>query len=107
MAESLVEPRELIDEAINFTRTLTYKLGNPILDQLGLGAALEWLVDQIQTTHDMLVQLEVDEELKGMKGEISTFLFNSIRELLYNVIRHAQAAEDYCVGLRESRLYTR
>jgi signal transduction histidine kinase len=91
LAESLAEPRELIDEAIKFTRTLTYKLGNPILDQLGLGAALEWLVDQIQTTHDMLVQLEVDEELKGLKGEISTFLFNAIRELLYNVIRHAQA----------------
>jgi signal transduction histidine kinase len=91
LTESLIEPRKLIDEAIKFTRTLTFKLGNPILYQLGLGAALEWFADQMRTTHDMLVQLEVDEKLKGLKGETSDFLFNSIRELLYNVIRHAQA----------------
>ncbi len=87
----LDEIRKYIDETIDFTRSLTFELSSPILYQLGLEQALEWLTAHISSKHSIHVDLVSDNKLKGFKGEISLQLYKTIHELLLNVVKHADA----------------
>jgi signal transduction histidine kinase len=87
----LSETRELLDQAIQDTRTLTFELSPPVLFELGFEPAVEWLVDQFKKQHNIAIDF-VDCGLNGMVEEdVIFFLFKSVRELLFNAIKHARA----------------
>lgn len=88
---SLDEIHELIDQAIQYTRSLTFELSPPILYELGFEAALEWLAEQIQEQHRILVNFEDDKKPKPLVNDVRVLLFQAVRELLINVVKHAQA----------------
>jgi signal transduction histidine kinase len=98
---SLNEIGELIDQAIQYTRSLTFELSPPILYELGLEAALEWLTEQIQEQHGILIDFEDDRQSKPMSEEIRITLFKATRELLINIVKHAQASKAKVSILRE------
>ncbi len=87
---ALDELVELSDQAIRYTRGLTCELSPPMLYELGLGAALEWLGEHTAKEHGLRVKVRarlrhpLDDDLKVM-------LWKSARELLHNVVKHAQA----------------
>ncbi|MEW6602703.1 MAG: sensor histidine kinase, partial [Nitrospirota bacterium] len=85
------EIRNMLEQTIEFTRSLTYELSSPILYQLGLEEAIEWLVEQIQGKYGIAIDVASDGTLKRFKGETSIPLYNTVRELLLNVIKHSQA----------------
>jgi len=72
------------------TRSLTFELSPPILYQLGLEAALEWLAEQIYVQHNIMVSLEDDKQEKPLDEDVKIFLYRAVRELLTNVAKHAQ-----------------
>ncbi len=90
-AEPLDEIHELIEEIIRDTRSLTFELSSPILYQLGLEAALEWLTEQIQERDDIPAQFSDDRQPKPLDDDVRVLLFQAVRELLVNVVKHAQA----------------
>jgi signal transduction histidine kinase len=79
-------------QTIQDTRHLIYDLSPAGLDELGLAAALaEWMEEQIEKRHGLKTQL-IDNGLKEpLEEELRTFLFRSVRELLNNTVKHAQA----------------
>jgi len=85
------EIRELIDEAIQTTRTMTFELGSPVLHELGLEAALERLVEEICPQHNIEPHFEDDGEPKPLDDDVRVLLFRTARELLLNVAKHARA----------------
>ncbi|MCX5813837.1 MAG: PAS domain S-box protein [Proteobacteria bacterium] len=89
--DKLEEIREYIEQAIRYTRSLTFELSPPILYDLGLEAALEWLTEQIHEQHGLDYEFENDNYLKPVNDEIRIFLFMAVRELLVNVAKHARA----------------
>jgi len=89
--ESLNEIRDLIDEGLQYTRTLTFELSPPVLHSLGLEAAIEWLAEKFQKEHGILCHSEDDEQPKPISDEVSILLFRAVRELLVNVSKHAKA----------------
>ena len=91
LAEPLNETRELIEEIIRDTRSLTFDLSSPILYELGLEAAVERLAEQIQDQHDILSDVEDDRQPKPLDDDVRVLLFQAVRELLVNVVKHAQA----------------
>lgn len=91
IARELDEIRELIDQAIQFTRSLTLELSPRILYDLGFEAAIEWLAKQIQKKHGIMVDFASDGKLKQLNGEMSVLLFRIVRELLINSVKHAKA----------------
>jgi len=91
LGDKLEEIREYIEQAIRYTRSLTFELSPPILYDLGLEAALEWLTEQIHEQHGLDYEFENDNYLKPVNDEIRIFLFMAVRELLVNVAKHAQA----------------
>ena len=97
-SESLQENRTLSSEMlsttarlIETTRSLTYELNPPILHELGLGAGLEWLAEQIHKREGIIVQFEDDGQPRSLEREINILIFNAVRELLINVAKHAKA----------------
>lgn len=90
-AKSVEEVINIIDQTIQETRSLTFELSPPILYQLGLEAALEWLVEQMRERYSMTIYFEDDKRSKPLDESVSTFLFRAVRELLINIGKHAKA----------------
>ena len=76
---------------IENTRSMTYELNPPVLHELGLGAGLEWLAEQMYKREGVIVQFEDDGQPRSLEKEINILLFNAVRELLINVAKHARA----------------
>lgn len=83
------QAEEILQEAIDVSRNLTYELCPPILYTAGLGAGLDWLSRKMQTLHDLKVRVRIPGELPRYTREIEVFLFECARELLLNVVKHS------------------
>ena len=81
---------DLIDEAIETSRSLTAQLSPPILSQGGLIAGLEWLARFMHDKHGLSVDLKIRESIESPLENVTVFLFHATRELLFNVMKHAQ-----------------
>jgi len=88
---AIKEVRECISQAIYYTRSLTFELGLPILYDLGLEAALEWLGEQLHEQHDLEIQVHREQKTRPLGEAARVLVFRVVRELLTNVIKHAQA----------------
>jgi len=81
-----------LGQIVEDTRTLTFDLSYPILYELGFEAAVaEWLTDQIQEKHGIRTEFVNDGNQKRLDDDIRVLLFRNVRELLINVVKHAQA----------------
>jgi signal transduction histidine kinase len=87
------EVQDLVEDALQQTRSLTYQLSSPILYQLGLEAALKWLAETMQKQYGYRVVFTRLGESGELREESSVFLFSAVRELLVNVAKHAGAGE--------------
>jgi PAS domain S-box-containing protein len=79
---------ELINQSIQISRSLTIELSPPVLHQ-GLSAVLEWLARRMQENHGLTVQLKTDPHIDPQREDTTVVLYQSVRELLFNVIKHA------------------
>ena len=91
LKESVGEMLELMDETIQNTRSLISELGSPILYELGFVPAVEWLTQQTQRQHGIVVAFQDDDKLKPLRDDVAVLLFQAARELLVNIVKHAQA----------------
>lgn len=91
VAGSLDEIRGLIAEIIKSTRSLTFELSPPVLYELGLEAAVEWLVRQAREQHGLTAEFRDDRRPKPVDNDVRVLLFQAVRELLVNVAKHAHA----------------
>ncbi len=92
IAKTLGEVCDLLDETIQGTRSLTFNLSSPILYELGFEKAVaEWLTERIQQKYGIATEFEDDGQPKPLDDEVCVFLFRDVRELLINVVKHAQA----------------
>jgi signal transduction histidine kinase len=82
----------LIEQAIGHTRSLTLQLSPPILYELGLEPAVEWLAEQVEAETGLKVTVEDDGQPKPADDQIRPLMFNAVRELLVNVVKHARAS---------------
>ena len=84
--------RELTRQTIQYTRSLTVELSPPVLVELGFKAAVEALAEGFQKTHKIPIRVEGDGRPEQLDDDTRYLLFRSVRELLMNIIKHAQAS---------------
>jgi len=85
------EVLELTNQAIENTRSLSFELSPPVLYELGFEAAIEWLVRQTAKRDGLLSKFESDGQEKPLADNIRVLLFQAVRELLVNIVKHARA----------------
>jgi PAS domain S-box-containing protein len=83
------EVEDLLDESILASRNLTAELSPPILHEAGLNAGLQWLARRMADKHGLFVDLAV-EDYECLSEQLKILLFESVRELLFNVVKHAR-----------------
>lgn len=80
---------ELIDESLEESRSLTSQLSPLVLYELGLTAALPWLGQQMREQHGLAVEVQAAPDANPTGEETAVLLFHAVRELLFNVTKHA------------------
>ncbi|MBA2485728.1 MAG: response regulator [Nitrospira sp.] len=88
VGKAVTDVDQVMDQALAYTRTLVVQLSPPVLKQFRLPTALKWLVEQMQQ-RNLTVKLELKSETLSLPEEQAVLLFQSIRELLMNVVKHA------------------
>ena len=83
----------ILQQTLQDTRTLTFELCPPVLHELGLAAALEWLTETMAEKYELRVKVECPTVLPPMQPPFLSLVFRSLRELLMNVVRHARTDE--------------
>jgi two-component system sensor histidine kinase UhpB len=82
----------IADEVLQHVRDLALSLRPSVLDDLGLGAAVQWLSEQSGTRANLNVTCEVDANVTGLPPATEIACFRVLQEALTNVIRHAHAS---------------
>ncbi|MGA2030887.1 MAG: response regulator [Thermoguttaceae bacterium] len=83
----------LISQSITESRSLTVELSPPVLYDGGLAAGLEWLARRMEEKHGLTVEVHADLNANPADENMSVFLFQAVRELLFNVVKHARARQ--------------
>jgi signal transduction histidine kinase len=81
----------ILDGVIQETRNLVYELSPPILFELGLTKAIAWVADKAREQYDLPVEVVVEGEVKPLADDVAVTVFQAVKELLNNVVKHAEA----------------
>ena len=99
---------ELLGECLVASRDVTIELSPPILHRGSLAEVFEWLGGWFAEKHGLAVAVDVQKNLPVAPEHIHVFLFNAVRELLLNTLKHSGtmeaqvllAAQDGCLKVQ-------
>jgi len=83
---------ELLDKTIQSARTLTFDISPPVLYDLGLEPALQWLCRQFEKKHGLRAEMTSEGSGPPLPDDIQVTVFRSVQELLLNAAKHAHAS---------------
>lgn len=89
----LGQVRKVLDDSIHVTRRLVVDLSPPVLEGEGLKEAVVWLATHMRELHGLQIKVVADEPVVFPRQEIRVLLFHLVRELLFNVVKHAGVDE--------------
>jgi signal transduction histidine kinase len=87
----LVEAEQVLADTTTQTRTLMLELAPPGLHESGLLEALRWLAERAGKQQRLIVTVEDDGLPKPLEDQVTVLLFQTVRELLQNVVKHARS----------------
>lgn len=91
--ESVQQVESLLGEAIAASRSLATELSPPVLSDGGLVSALEWLARKMEKDYELRISLETDPAAEPESEQVRTIVFECVRELLFNIVKHANTHE--------------
>ncbi|QDU49121.1 PAS domain S-box protein [Gimesia panareensis] len=91
--QTLVRADELLNQGIEITRSLTAELNPVVLHEEGLVTALEWLSHNMRERYNLNVTLDLDRRADPQNDTTKVALYECIRELLFNVVKHSETTE--------------
>jgi two-component system, chemotaxis family, CheB/CheR fusion protein len=86
---ALKELDTLMTHAEASVRSLMFQLNPPVLSELGLVSALQWLAEEMQRTYGLAVDVRDDGAPKPLSRTTRLVAYRAVRELLINVAKHA------------------
>jgi PAS domain S-box-containing protein len=92
MVASLGDPdrlQSILDRALSLTRTLSHELSPPLLQDEDVEDLLRWVAEQAREQHALEVEVEVGEGIPTVEPTLRVLLYQLVRELLFNVVKHA------------------
>ncbi|MGH1509972.1 PAS domain-containing sensor histidine kinase [Ralstonia solanacearum] len=81
--------QRVIDDTIAAVRQISADLRPPLLDELGLVPAIEWIAKHFRQRYGLLINVRAQEAALDEHAAIS--VFRIVQEALNNVVRHADA----------------
>ncbi|MGZ8393368.1 MAG: PAS domain-containing sensor histidine kinase [Nitrospira sp.] len=90
--QQLTDADRILQDAITYTRSLVAQLTPPVLREFGLVMGLTWLAEQLKQ-HGLRVGMRLNIPNIDLSEEHAILLFQSVRELLMNIVKHAGTTE--------------
>lgn len=84
----IAELEELLVEIRRRISSLSFQLSPPLLHDVGLVPAIEWLAQDLETSHGLITKIVEEQELDIDENTRVTF-YRAIRELLLNAVKHS------------------
>ena len=91
--EELKQIQLLLSDAIGITRGLSVDLSPVIVQGEGLAEAILWLSAQMKDRHGLQVQIESEDSLNQLDNHMRMLLFQTVRELFFNIVKHAGTSQ--------------
>src|SRR5690606_7319533 len=88
LKRSAEEIESMIGESIRMSRSLSADLSPSILHEGGLVAGLEWLARSMRDKHGLTVDVTM-QKIGEPPEDVKIMVFESVRELLFNTVKHA------------------
>jgi PAS domain S-box-containing protein len=88
-ASGLSAAKKLLEESIEKSRRLSYDLSPPVLHHLDFSESLRWLANGMRERFGLRVELEANAK-ENLDVPLKAFLFRSVQELLFNVVKHTE-----------------
>lgn len=85
------QAKDVAEGALKTVRDLAMGLRPSMLDDLGLGAAVQWLGREFSRVSGVRADVQVEGGLEGLTEAQKTGLFRVVQESLTNIMRHAGA----------------
>jgi signal transduction histidine kinase len=92
---------EYLDHTVESVRRLSHGLSPHILENLGLAAALRWLLKSVEKDHYIEVEIEKDLDQIFPK-EVQVSIYRIFQEALTNIVKHARASRVSILIRKES-----
>ena len=92
LREAVAEMLDICDNTLSSARRLSQELRPSILDNLGLGAAIEGEARTFEKRSNIQCQVTLRTEEGVVDGDRAIVLFRILQEALTNVARHAEAS---------------
>jgi signal transduction histidine kinase len=89
--QTLQEVKAFLLQSIQETRALMSDIGNPLLFDMGLKAACESLAERLMRRHPVRILCDIRDAFKNLDPDVKTILYQVVRELLTNVVKHSRA----------------
>src|SRR5271166_1796107 len=89
--EHLEETKKLAEQTLQSARSISMGLRPAMLDELGLGPALQWQARDFSRRFQIPVNLEIPSDLRDLPDQHRTYLYRIVQECLTNCARHSQA----------------
>lgn len=89
--QELEEAKSRVGDLIGLTRSLIFELSPPVLYDSGLEEAIKWLIRESLKQSKVELIYNKASSIKPLNSDIQIALYQSVRELLINVVKHAQA----------------
>lgn len=93
LGRRLAESIELTAGALEETRQLSRMLRPPVLDDLGLEAALRWLARSLHRHGGLEVELQLESLEGALDPDLETVVFRIVQEGLTNILKYAGSPE--------------
>ncbi|MBI1296655.1 PAS domain S-box protein [bacterium] len=91
---------QTLKTSIGVTRRLSMDLSPPILSASGLTEIINWLAAQMQQQHGLTVHVRAVNEVRLPDQDLRILLLQVVRELLFNVVKHAKVSEVFVTLVR-------
>lgn len=79
----------ILEQALSDLRSLSSDLSPSLLLTSGLSGGLKWLISYMEKNFQFKVGLFIDNDLEPVRDETSFLLFECVKELLLNIVKHA------------------
>jgi PAS domain S-box-containing protein len=88
-ANALAEAVSLVDQCSSDTRTISYLLHPPLLDERGLASAIRWYADGFAQRSGIRLSMDLPHSDVRLPQPVETTLFRIVQESLTNIHRHS------------------
>lgn len=91
--ESMEQLQSSLTEAITITRNLSVDISPVVLQGEGIKEAIHWLSARMKEQYSLQTEIDIRDNLEQIPDSIRVTLFQTIRELLFNIVKHAGTLE--------------